>query len=368
MKYYLIAGEASGDVHGSNLMKEISKIDPDYDFRCWGGDLMENAGGKLVKHYRDLAFMGFTEVIANLGTIMSNLKYCKEDILSYKPDTLILIDYPGFNLRIAEFAHKNKIRVVYYISPQIWAWKKNRVFKIKKFVDKMIVILPFEEEFYARYDVSVDFVGHPLLDSLKNENVPDKKEFLEKNALSNKPIIAILPGSRKQEVRKMLRGMLQMVDKYPDYQFIIAGVNTLDDNYYKELVGERDVGLLYGQTHDIVRNADAAMVTSGTATLETALIGTPEVVCYQGSRISFEIAKRIVDVKYISLVNLIMDREVVRELIQTDFNPRNLKTNLDLILFNDQYRQKMLNDFDELRKVLGNAGASRRAAEIVVGK
>ena len=331
MKYYIIAGEASGDLHGSNLMKEISLIDHNSDFRCWGGDLMEGSGGKLVKHYRDLAFMGFAEVIANLGTIMSNLKFCKEDILTYKPDTLILIDYPGFNLRIAEFAHKNNIRVVYYISPQIWAWKKNRVFKIKKFVDKMIVILPFEEEFYGKYNVKVDFVGHPLLDALSTEKQADNLEFQKENKLDNKPIIAILPGSRKQEVSKMLNKMLQLVDKYPDYQFVIAGVNTLDHSYYLDLIGDRKVSLLYGSTHDIVRNADAALVTSGTATLETALIGTPEVVCYKGSRISFEIAKRIVDVKYISLVNLIMDREVVKELIQTEFTPENLKKELDLI-------------------------------------
>lgn len=366
MKYYIIAGEASGDLHGSSLMKEMKLLDPESEFRCWGGDLMEKAGGKIVKHYKELAFMGFAEVIANLGTIMSNLRFCKEDIQKYKPDTLILIDYPGFNLRIAEWAHKKNIRVVYYISPQIWAWKKNRVHKIRKYVDKMIVILPFEKDFYAKYGVTVDYVGHPLLDSPQNEKVTDKSTFIKENSLSDKPIIAILPGSRKQEVTKMLKGMLQLVDRYKDYQFIIAGVNTLDDSFYGELIGNKNVRILYGQTHDIVRYAEAALVTSGTATLETALIGTPEVVCYKGSRISFEIAKRIVDVKYISLVNLIMDKEVVKELIQTDFNATNLKYWLNSILFDDNYRNQMLNDFDELRKVLGNAGASQRAAEIIL--
>lgn len=368
MKYYIIAGEASGDLHGSNLMKEIQKKDGDSDFRYWGGDLMKAVGGDMVKHYKDLAFMGFAEVLMNLRTILSNLKKCKEDIQKYKPDTLILIDYPGFNLRIAEWAHKKGIRVVYYISPQIWAWKKNRVYKIRKVVDKMIVILPFEKEFYQKYNYEVEYVGHPLLDSLENEEKLQRDEFLIKNHLDNKPIIALLPGSRKQEVRKMLNKMLQLVDDYSDYQFIIAGVNTLEDQFYQEIIGNKNTKLIKGQTHSVVRHAEAALVTSGTATLETALIGTPEVVCYQGNRISYEIAKRIVDINYISLVNLIMDREVVKELIQTDLNHQNIKTQLDLILFNDNHRKTMLDDFAELRMKLGNSGASEKAAAIVVGK
>ncbi len=365
MKYYIIAGEASGDLHGSNLMKEMLKIDPKADFRYWGGDKMKDVGGTLIKHYRDLAFMGFAEVIMNLGTIISNLKFCKKDILEFKPDVLILIDYPGFNLRIAEFAHNLGIKVVYYISPQIWAWKKNRVHKIKKVVDKMIVILPFEKDFYANYDVVVEFVGHPLLDSLANEGNKTKETFIKENNLSNKPIIALLPGSRKQEVTKMLNTMLQLVDEYPDYQFIIAGVSTLDNSFYQKLIESRNVTLLTGQTHDILHNAEAALVTSGTATLETALIGIPEVVCYSGNRISFEIAKRIIKVKYISLVNLIMDKEVVTELIQTDFNKKSLKAELDSILFNKESRQQMLTNFNDLRIKLGNSGASKRAAEII---
>ena len=366
MKYYIIAGEASGDLHGSNLMKEILNINPRSDFRYWGGDNMQDVGGKLVRHYRDLAFMGFAEVIMNLSTIISNLKFCKKDITEYKPDVLILIDYPGFNLRIAEFAHNKGIKVVYYISPQIWAWKKNRVFKIKKVVDKMIVILPFEKDFYANYDVKVDFVGHPLLDALANEKLKDKKAFFEENNLSNKPIIALLPGSRKQEVKEMLTTMLKLVTDYKDYQFIIAGVGTLDITFYKNIIGSLDVKLLFGNTNNILHFADAALVTSGTATLETALIGTPEVVCYKGNRISFEIAKRIIKVKYISLVNLIMDKEVVKELIQNDFNYRSLKTELDKILSMTPQRKEMLEHYDELRTVLGNKGASKRAAEIIV--
>lgn len=365
MKYYIIAGEASGDLHGSNLMKEILKNDPDSDFRYWGGDMMQSVGGELVKHYRELAFMGFAEVIMNLKTILTNLKTCKKDITDFQPDVLILIDYPGFNLRIAEFAHNLGIKVVYYISPQIWAWKKNRVYKIRKVVDKMIVILPFEKDFYAKYNVEVDFVGHPLLDAISNEPSKDAGLFRKENNLSNKPIIALLPGSRKQEVRKMLTVMLDLVKDYRDHQFVIAGVSTLSDAYYNELMVSENVTLLKGGTYNILRNADAALVTSGTATLETALIGIPEVVCYQGNRISFEIAKRIVNVSYISLVNLIMNKEIVKELIQTELNYSNLKRELELILYNNENRTRMLQEFDELRTKLGNKGASKRAADII---
>ncbi len=367
MKYYIITGEASGDLHGSNLMKAMLKLAPDSDFRYWGGDNMKAVGGKLVKHYRDLAFMGFTEVLTNLSTIISNLKFCKKDILSYNPDVLILIDYPGFNLRIAEFAKKQGIKVVYYISPQIWAWKKNRVFKIKKFVDRMLVILPFEKDFYSKYNVDVDFVGHPLLDALENEGSITKEAFLKENTLDNKPIIALLPGSRKQEVKVMLQTMLNLIPKYPEHQFIIAGVSTLTKEYYSDIVGEKNVKLLLDNTNNILKFADAALVTSGTATLETALIGTPEVVCYKGGQVSYEIAKRVVDVKYISLVNLIMDKEVVVELIQSNFNSTSLNSSLDDILFDDNKRTEIADNYKQLKTVLGNKGASMRAAEIIVG-
>lgn len=348
-------------------MKAILKIAPDSEFRYWGGDNMESVGGTLVKHYRDLAFMGFTEVLMNLGTILSNIKLCKRDIIQYKPDVLILIDYPGFNLRIAEFAKKQGIKVVYYISPQIWAWKKKRVLKIKKFVDRMIVILPFEKDFYAKYNVDVDFVGHPLLDALENEESITRETFIKENNLSDKPIIALLPGSRKQEVKIMLQTMLTLVADYPEYQFIIAGVNTLTNEFYNDIVGNKDAKLLVEKTNSILKSADVALVTSGTATLETALIGTPEVVCYKGGRISYEIAKRIVNVKYISLVNLIMDKEVVLELIQSEFNHKSLKSALNEILFDENIRSQISEDYKTLKTVLGNKGASKRTAEIIVG-
>lgn len=366
MKYYIIAGEASGDLHGANLIKSIKQKDTSADIRCWGGDKMEDAGGVLIKHYRNLAFMGFAEVLMNLRTIMTNLSFCKKDILSYKPDVLVLVDYPGFNLRIAKFAREQGIKVAYYISPQIWAWKKNRVHSIKKNVDRVLTILPFEKKFYAKYDYKADFVGHPLLDSLANEKLVSKEHFYSDNKLSDKPIIAILPGSRKQEVTVMLKRMLYMVDQYTDYQFVIAGVNTLHVDFYNSLICDRNVRLLFDQTHSIVKYADAALVTSGTATLETALIGTPEVVCYKGNRISYEIAKRIIDINYISLVNLIMDREIVTELIQTDFNKRRIKQELDKIIFDKENRKAMLKNFDLLRQKLGSSGASDRAADIII--
>lgn len=366
MKYYIIAGEASGDLHGSNLMKALLSIAPESEFRYWGGDKMKTVGGTIVKHYRDLAFMGFAEVLTNLRTILSNIKFCKKDILQYKPDVLILIDYPGFNLRIAEFANKHGIKVVYYISPQIWAWKRNRVYKIKKVVDRMLVILPFEKEFYKKHGVDVDFVGHPLLDDLENGKSITKESFLKEKNLSNKPIIALLPGSRKQEVKVMLLPMLKLVPDFPEHQFIIAGVSTLTKEYYGDIIGDKNVKLLLDNTNNILKFADVALVTSGTATLETALIGTPEVVCYKGSRISYEIAKRIVDVKYISLVNLIMDKEVVTELIQSDFNYTSLKSALNEILFDENKRSKIIEDYKKLKTALGNKGASMRAAEIIV--
>ena len=365
MKYYIIAGEASGDLHASNLMKEIVRKDNNAHFRIWGGDLMLEAGGELVRHYRDLAFMGFVEVAKNLRTILKNISFCKKDILNYKPDVIVLIDYPGFNLRIAEFARKQGIRVVYYISPQIWAWKKSRVKKIKRDVDKMIVILPFEKEFYQKYGVEVDFVGHPLLDALADTQIEGRAEFLKKNKLNNKPIVALLPGSREMEVSKMLQVMMQVVDEFPENQFVIAGVSTLSNELYAEIIGKMPVKLLENQTRDLLYHADAALVTSGTATLETALIGVPEVVCYKGNRISFEIAKRIVQIKYISLVNLIMDKPVVKELIQSDLNKKNLVHELDKLLHDDLCKENMLSEYEQLREKLALKGASERAAAII---
>ncbi|MEJ2594267.1 MAG: lipid-A-disaccharide synthase [bacterium] len=368
MKYYIIAGEASGDMHAANLMRSIRKGDPGAQFRVWGGDRMEAQGGTIIKHYRDLAFMGFVEVLINLRTILGNIKFCKQDIVDYQPDVVILVDYPGFNLRIARFAKNKGFKVIYYISPQVWAWKKSRVKTIRKYVDRMIVILPFEKDFYAEYGMDVDFVGHPLLDALESENIEGKAEFLRKNNLTNDPIVALLPGSRKMEVEKMLKIMLQVVPHFPVYQFAIAGVSTVPVELYERLVGSLPVKILIGQSHDLLYHADAALVTSGTATLETALIGVPEVVCYKGNRISFEIAKRIVDVKYISLVNLVMDRQVVTELIQQSLNEKNLKLELDRIINDENNRSRMLSDYGELRRKLGETGASKRAADIILSE
>ncbi len=369
MKYYLIAGEASGDLHASNLMKELKKKDASAQFRFWGGDLMQEQGGELVKHYRDLAFMGFIEVIANLRTILGNIKFCKNDILNYKPDAVILVDYPGFNLRIAKFAHNAGFKIFYYISPQVWAWKKSRVHKIKRFVDRMFVILPFEKDFYAKYDYDVDFVGHPLLDMISQLPENDTKSFIEENNLPDKPVIALLPGSRKQEIKKMLPVMLSATKYFDKYQFVIAGAPSVDKEFYQEMAGQESVKIVYNRTHKLLQNSFAAIVTSGTATLETALFEVPEVVCYKGSAISYFIAKMVIDkdtIKYISLVNLIMDKEIVKELIQSDLTTENLKEELSKITGNKDNRKRMKKEFINLKKKLGGAGASEKTAELIV--
>jgi lipid-A-disaccharide synthase len=365
MHYYIIAGEASGDMHASNLMLEIRKSDPEALFRCWGGDLMQAAGGELVKHYRDLAYMGFIEVVMNIRIIFRNLRFCREDILRFKPDALILIDYPGFNLRIAEFAHRKGLRVIYYISPQVWAWKKSRIYRIRKNVDKMLVILPFEEEFYRAYHYKVEFVGHPLLDVVDRVSLyNDKDAFLAAQGISKRPIIALLPGSRKQEIKRMLPVMASIAKKFTGYEFIIAGAPSVEPSFYQQVAGPDGPKILFGQTHELLRRAYAAMVTSGTATLETALFSVPQVVCYRGSAISFAIARRIVDVKFISLVNLIMDRQVIKELIQGDFNEKNLENELTAIL-DERNRTRIISDYALLREKLGGSGASKRAARAI---
>jgi len=366
MKYYIIAGEASGDLHASNLIREINKLDQQANIRAWGGDLMQEQGAKIVKHYRDLAFMGFAEVILNLNTIVKNMAFCKKDLLAYRPDVLILIDYPGFNLRIAEFAHEQGIKVVYYISPQVWAWKKGRVKTIRKVVDKMLVILPFEKDFYRQNGLEVVFVGHPLLDALALRTNIDELAFRQQNKLSDKPIIALLPGSRKQELGLMLSEMLKMIPRFPSYQFVVAGAPSINHEIYEDLIGGHQAAVVYGQTYDLLRHAKAAMVTSGTATLETALLGTPEVVCYKGNKISFEIARRLVHVKYISLVNLIMDREVVTELIQDDLTVGNLHKELDSLLTDDTKLSRLRADYQELTLKLGGVGASAHAATEII--
>ncbi len=365
MKYYIIAGEASGDLHGSNLIKALKEKDSTAEIRFWGGDLMESAAGKSpVKHYKELAFMGFLEVAKNLGTILKNIKFCKEDIQKYQPDVLVLIDYPGFNLRIAEFAKNLGIKVIYYISPQLWAWKEGRVEKIKKHVDEMLVILPFEKDFYKKHQVDAHFVGHPLLDAISDLPDVEIENFKKEHHLNDKKIIALLPGSREQEVKKMLELMLSVRPFFTDYQFVIAGAPSLPKSFYQNYVDE-NVHFVSNKTYDLLRCSEAALVTSGTATLETALLNIPEVVCYKSSQISYEIGKRVVkNIKYISLVNLIMDREVVKELIQKDLNTKNLVAELQLIL--GENRSKILEDYELLREKLGGAGASNHAAEIIL--
>lgn len=367
MKYYIIAGEASGDLHGANLIASLKKKDTRAKIRAWGGNLMKKQGATLVKHYRDLAFMGFVEVLLHLRTILKNLSFCKKDILKYKPDAIILIDYPGFNLKIAKFAHKHNIKVYYYISPQVWAWKKRRVYTIKEVVDKMLVILPFEKEFYDEYRVDAHFVGHPLLDELSKVRYVNRSNFARQNKLDpKKEIIALLPGSRKQEVTRMLGIMMKVMDKFPEYQFVIGCAPSLPESFYRELVGNENVHLVFNKTYHLLQVASAALVTSGTATLETALFYVPEVVCYKGNKISYLIAKNLVKVKYISLVNLIMDKPVLKELIQNDLTPKNIEEELGSLLTNHKRQRQLLEDYEDLRCKLGNAGASNNAAAIIV--
>ena len=367
MKFYIIAGEASGDLHASNLVAEIKKKDKKAEFRGFGGDLMKAQGVELVKHYRTMAYMGFVEVAVNLRKVLGNIAQCKKDILEYQPDAVVLVDYPGFNLRIADFAHKKGFKVYYYISPQVWAWKRRRVQKIKKSVDKMLVILPFEEEFYKHYGVDVTFVGNPLLDELAKVGSGNRSIFLRRNSLGERrEIIAMLPGSRRQEVKRTLPVMLKAASHFPDYQFVIAGVSSLDKSLYKDIMGNSDVFFVENQTYDLLLNSSAALVTSGTATLETALLSVPEVVCYKATNFSYRLAKWMIKVKFISLVNLIMDREVVKELIQGDLNEDNLVKELDQLLHNGKRQRQLLEDYEELKDKLGNVGASEKAAEVIV--
>lgn len=364
MNYYIIAGEASGDLHGSNLMKALLKQDVNAQFRFWGGDLMQQVGGTLVKHYKERAFMGFAEVILNLSKIYKDIAFCKRDILEFNPDVIIFIDNSGFNLRIAKWAKQHKFRTNYYISPQVWASRAGRVKAIKRDIDAMFVILPFVEAFYKKYDYKVTFVGHPLIDAIADRTQVDEYEFRAEHQLSGKPIIALLPGSRKQEIKNMLSVMLSLVDSYPDYQFVIAGAPSQDFEFYQPFIKASNVKFIANKTYDLLSVSTAALVTSGTATLETALFKIPQVVCYKGSAISYQIAKRIITLKFISLVNLIMDKEVVKELIQNEFNSKNLKRELDIIL--DPYeRTKFFINYYELEKKLGGKGASEKTAKLI---
>ncbi len=370
-KYYIIAGEASGDLHGSNLIHAIKQQDTSAHIRCWGGDKMQAAGGVLVKHYRDLAFMGFIEVVKNLGTILKNLKFCKQDILAFKPDVLVLIDYPGFNLRIAKWAKEQQIKVVYYISPQVWAWKENRVKMMKQCIDEMIVILPFEKSYFKdKWNWEVTYVGHPLIEEIAKKRA-QQSDLIINNAEGKKntnPVIALLPGSRKQEIEKKLPVMLEVSKAFPGYQFVVAQAPSLDSEFYHTYTEQYpNVSIVNNRTYDLLIQSKAALVTSGTATLETALFGVPEVVCYKGSEISYQIAKRVISIKYISLVNLIMDKEVVKELIQQEMNVANLSTELNKLLNDAGRKQQIRQDYAQLQNILGAGGdASAKAAAIII--
>jgi lipid-A-disaccharide synthase len=368
MKYYIVAGEPSGDLHASNLMKELLIIDSTIQFQFWGGDLMEQvAKQKPRKHIKDLAFMGFVEVLKNIRTIFKNIKFCKQDILSYNPDVLILVDYPGFNLRIADWAKQQGIRVMYYISPTIWAWKENRVEIVKRSVEKMFVILPFEVAVYKKHDYNADYVGHPLLDAIEQEKskLPTRKEFTLENKLDDKPIIAVLPGSRKQEIERMLSIMLNVVGDFQDYQFVIAGTTNLPKEAYDNAV-HMGIKVVFNQTYALMQHAHAGIIKSGTSTLESALFRLPQVVCYKGGAVSYSIARLVVGnrVKYISLPNLILDKPVVKELIQSDLTASNLKNELKSILAGKK-REEMLENCDQLIQLLGNSGASKKVAQLM---
>lgn len=365
MKYYLIAGEASGDLHASNLMKALKKVDPEAEFRYWGGDLMQKVGGTQVKHYRELAFMGFAEVLFNLRTILKNISFCKEDVSNYKPDAIIFVDYPGFNLRIAKWAKKQGIPTHFYISPQLWAWKENRIKELKKNIDQLYVILPFEKKFYEeKHQFPVHFVGHPLLDEISGRKIVNPEIFKKEHGLDSRPVIALLPGSRKQEISKMLEIMLSVTDDFKGHQFVIAGAPSQEPEFYKGFIRKKNVHLVMNKTYDILGISTAALVASGTATLEAALLKVPEVVCYKGNPISYSIARRIVNLDYISLVNLIMEREVVKELIQSDFNKNNLEKELNRIL-DFKNRKAIFEAYYELEKKLGGPGASEKTANLI---
>ncbi|MBG9377355.1 lipid-A-disaccharide synthase [Panacibacter sp. DH6] len=365
MKYYIIAGEASGDLHGSNLIKELKKLDAGATIHCWGGDLMQAAGATLIKHYRELAFMGFAEVVMNLRTILNNLKFCKADIAAFQPDVLVLIDYPGFNLRIAEWAKGKGFKIVFYISPQVWAWKEGRVKKMKQYIDQMLVILPFEKDYYKnRWNWEVIYVGHPLVEVVDSFI---KKQQSAGSIQKRKPVVALLPGSRKQEILKKLPIMLEVAGRFPEYEFVVAKAPGQEDSFYEPLLQPySNVSSVRNETYKLLLASAAALVTSGTATLETALFGVPEVVCYKGNNISYQIAKRLIKIRYISLVNLIMDKLVVTELIQNELTVQNLSAELTLLLENEERINAIKKDYAALKQLLSQGGnASAKAAECI---
>lgn len=364
MKYYIVAGERSGDLHGSNLIKGIRKHDPDAQIRAWGGDMMQDAGAEIVKHYRNLAFMGFFEVVKNFSTILGFLSFCKKDIKNFQPDIVILIDYAGFNMRVAKFAKTTGFKTFYYISPKVWAWNQSRALKIKQFVDKMFVIFPFEKDFFKQYDYEVEYVGNPLFDAIAD--FTPKEDFRKSARLGQKSIIALLPGSRKQEVETMLPLMMSQVYEFPDHQFVIGAVSNLPKELYARWQSIFPVKLVIDDAYNLLSVADAALVTSGTATLETALFNVPQVVCYRGGWAAYQVYKRVIRVPFVSLVNLIAGREVVKELLQYELTKENLTEELSKITINQTTRQNQLNGYSEIRKILGEKGASERAGALMV--
>ncbi len=371
MKYYLIAGEASGDLHGSNLMKELKLADTNAEFRFFGGDLMQAVGGELVKHYCEMAFMGFVNVILNLKTINRNLKFCKSDLLEFKPDVLILIDYPGFNLRIAEFAKQNNIKIFYYISPKVWAWKAHRVKKIKELVDEMFTIFPFETEFFKKYDYDVHYVGNPLLDSISefSKNALSKTEFRQKNKLDNRQIVALLAGSRVQEIKNTLPLMVEISKLFPMFQFVVAGVHSIDNELYEKYLVDSAVELIFNQTYDLLNNSHTALVASGTAALETALFDVPQTVIYKmegGWPIDIVMRNFVLKTVGVALPNIIMNRIIVSEYIQMKMTLKNVKEEMEKLLFDEEYRKKIFEDYKRLQELMGNPGSSKRVAQKMV--
>jgi lipid-A-disaccharide synthase len=364
MKYYLIAGEASGDLHGSNLIKEIMKSDPDAHFRCFGGDLMEKAGGTIAMHYRYMSFIGIWEIIRNLKTIHKTLDFCETDLLAYQPDAVILIDYPGFNLKMAAFSKKQGFRTIYYIAPKVWASRKSRIKKIRRYVDKLYVILPFEEHYFNSRQCAAEYPGNPLKDAISNFKPCSSEEFRLKNQLDGRPIIALLAGSRKMEISLCLPEMLKATKEFPEYQLVIAGAPAISKDYYQPFTETYAVRIVYDQTYNLLSNAVAAVVVSGTATLETALFQVPEVVIYKLSMPTFIIGRPFVHIKFFSLVNIIMDRPVVKELLQFNL-ARKIRKELNKLLFDATYRRTLLNDYSELAQKIGEPGTSERVAKSI---
>jgi lipid-A-disaccharide synthase len=374
MKYYLVAGEASGDLHGSNLMKELKLADSDAKFQYFGGDLMQAVGGELVKHYREMAFMGVVNVVLNLKTISRNMEICKAGLLRFQPDVLILIDYPGFNLRIAEFAKQHNIRVFYYISPKLWAWKAYRVKKIKAFVDEMFTIFPFETEFYKKYQFKVNYVGNPVLDSIAEFRLKalSKNVFFETNKLDDRAIVALLSGSRVQEIKRTLPLMVKIAGLFPGFQFVVAGVKSVNPGLYQKNLEGTGIKIIFDQTYDILNNAHTALVASGTAALETALFNVPQTVIYKiegGWLVDFIFRNLIFKNRMagVSLPNIIMNKLIISEFIQMKMTLKNVKAEMEKLLFDENYRQKILTGYVRLKELMGEPGSSKRAAQKMVG-